>query len=298
MRELGICKNSSRLYEGNRNSGSPVINHAPLLPIDFIGIDKPHTLKEFDGYKGHVFRELSFDPITKVRRGIVYKLNENQPVTWRVHDPSRKDIELSSWGSGGAQKLDAIGYNSDSLAYLRELKKFPRVVLGESPYQSYWKILSIETLFNSQSLVTLKAMSSFGTVPELIVEKVPENAKSLLTTSLDNTESSANRLGAIETVDACRSTLSIVFGALAGNLTLDLGAGIRKRIDANLKSNPKGNGQDLITFNAEIVRRLHSRAKPNEMVKLSTRPISDEDACLALNCLWFILIELRWAKND
>jgi hypothetical protein len=90
---------------------------------------------------------------------------------------------------------------------------------------------------------------------------------------------------------------SIVLGTLASDLTLDLGKGTSKKIEFNKQVNPKGNGQDLITHNAEIVRRLHSRGKPNEQNKHNTRTITDEDAQLALKCLWFVLVELGWARN-
>jgi hypothetical protein len=298
MRELGVCKSSGRLYEGNRNSGAPVVHQSPILPIEFIGVSGPTTLKEVDGYSGIIFREESFDPITKIRRGRVYRLNESQPVTWRVQDLSRRYLEFNPSTGGVAQQLDTVGYNIDSLADLRGVKPLPKVVLGQEPFQTYWKILAIETQYDGKPLLTLKALSSFGAVPELIENQIPEQAKKLLVGRIENVEAAANKLGPIETVDACRSALSIVFGALACDLTLDLGQGIKKRLAANLLVNPKGNGQDLIIHNAEIVRRLHSRGKPSEMVDLKTRPVSDEDANLALKCLWFILVELGWAKNE
>ncbi len=296
MRELGVCKSSGRLYEGNRNSGAPVVHQSPILPIEFIGTSGLPTLKEVDGYSGIIFHEESFDPITKIRRGRVYLLNESQPVTWRVQDSSRKDLDYEAWANGAAQKLDTVGYNIDSLAYLLGLKPLPKVVLGQEPFQTYWKILAIETQYDGKPLLTLKALSSFGAVPELIETQIPEQARQLLVDAVENVEAVANRLGPIETVDACRSALSVVLGALADDLTLDLGKGINKRIAHNKEANPNGNGQDLVIHNAEIVRRLHSRGKPNESVKLKTRPISDEDANLALNCLWFVLVELGWAR--
>jgi hypothetical protein len=90
-----------------------------------------------------------------------------------------------------------------------------------------------------------------------------------------------------------------VFGALAENTTLDLGLGISHRIKENQSKskNPNANGQDLITQNADIVRRLHPRGKASEKEKHQTRAISQEDANLALNCLWFVLVELGRARD-
>lgn len=298
MRELGICKSSGRLYEGNRNSGTAVANSNPILPITMIGIDLPASISSIGGYSALIFREESFDPITKIRRGRVYRINESQPVTWRVQDASRKDLKYTAWANGAAQELETTSYNIDSLSYLRNLQSLPKIVLGEAPFQTNWKILAIETQFDGKPLITIKALSSFGTMPELITNQIPTLSKAKLINAVENVEAVANRLGSVETVDACRSALSIVLGALAGDLTLDLGAGIARRIKSNQERNNKGNGQDLVTHSADIVRRLHSRGKPNEEVKLNTRPVSDEDANLALKCLWFILVELGWAKGE
>ena len=298
MRELGICNSSGRLYEGNRNSGTPVTNSNPILPITMIGVDLPTPAASINGFSGLIFREETFDPITKIRRGRVYKINESQPITWRVQDASRRDLEYKAWANGTAQELEATSYNIDSLSYLRNLKSLPKVVLGESPFQTNWKILAIETQFDGKALITIKALSSFGTMPELITNQLPTLVKTKLIKAVENVEAVANRLGPIETVDACRSALSLVFGALADDLTLDLGAGITKRIKSNQERNKKGNGQNLVTHSADIVRRLHSRSKPNEEVRLNTRSVSDEDANLALKCLWFVLVELGWAKDE
>ena len=293
MRELGICKSSGRLYEGNRNSGTPVTNANPILPIAMIGVDLPTPQASISGFSGLIFREESFDPITKIRRGRVYRINESQPVTWRV-----QDLEYKAWANGAAQEIEATSYNIDSLSYLRNFKSLPKIVLGEAPFQTNWKILAIETQFNGKPLITIKALSSFGTMPELITNQLPTLVKAKLIKAVENVEAVANRLGSVETVDACRSALSLVFGALADDLTLDLGAGISKRIKSNQERNKKGNGQDLVTHSAEIVRRLHSRSKPNEEARLNTRSVSDEDANLALKCLWFVLVELGWAKDE
>ncbi|MBC3766980.1 hypothetical protein [Neptunicella marina] len=295
MNELGICKRSGRLYEGNSSAGIAINYHVPLMPIELVGVE----MQQGRTSTSMIFREDSFDPITKIRRGRVYTevLGRNDP--WHVHDFGRTDLKRVGWDQGEAQELEATSYNADSLTSLRQLSPLPKVILGKSPHHTYWKILSIETQFDGKPLLTLKAMTSFGAVPELMLNQVPEIAQTLIQDALENVEIAANRIGAIETVDACRNALSIVLGTLADNLELELGQGINHRIKKNQANakNSNANGQDLIIHSAEIVRRLHPRGKSNEKEKHKTRPVSQEDANLALNCLWFVLVELGWARG-
>jgi hypothetical protein len=297
MSELGICKRSGRLYEGNSSAGIAINYHVPIIPIEFVGVDMQQDNPSLN-QPNLVFREDSFDPITKIRRGRVYKevIGHNQP--WRVHDFARTDLKRVQWDQGEAQELEVTSYYAAPLFQLRQMTSLPKVILGKTPHHTYWKILSIETQYDGKPMLTLKAISNFGTVPELVLNQVPEIAQKPIQDALENVEVAANKIGSVETVDACRNALSIVFGALAQDTTLDLGQGISHRIKVNKaeSKNPNANGQDLITQNADIVRRLHPRGKANEMVRRNTRAISQEDANLALNCLWFVLVELGWAK--
>ncbi|BDY05971.1 hypothetical protein [Ferrimonas sp. YFM] len=297
MREIAFCKLSGRLYQGRSSFGTPVENPTPMLPIEFVGVDMQVPDRELWGYSGLIFREDSFDPITKIRRGRVYRQYSSQPATWHVQDPIRKDLNTRPWGGGLAQLLEAISYQIDSLTSLRSCSALPKVVLGDEPYHSFWKVLSIESQVDGQPLITLKALHSFGVIPELLAHHIqPTTALRSIQQTLDKVEASANRLGPVDTIDRCRDALSVVFGALAGDLHLDLGKGVGKYVESNKARNPKGNGENLVSRCADTVRRLHYRGKPNEQERHQTRPLTDDDANLALSCLWFVLVELGWAK--
>ncbi|CAI3966807.1 hypothetical protein [Alteromonas macleodii] len=293
MRELGICKKTGRVYEGSSGSGIPVEGRSNLFPITFheLNIDAPtHSV---DGFPPLLFREDSFDSITKIRRGRVVKLStETQPKVWRVHDQIRKDLKLVSWASGAAQETELFTYQRSPLNELKGLSKFPNVIIGEAPHHSIWSLLSIEKQYDGALLLTLKAVRSLGVVPDVNFNKYSAPARKELKRALEQVEVSANKLSPKDTVDRCRDALSIVFGDLANNLTVDLGQGISKYLERNKVKDSKRDGQDLISKNADIVRVLHARGKPNESHKHSTRPIDEEDANLALNCLWFVLTEL------
>lgn len=95
MRELGICRQTGRVYEGSSGSGIPVEGRSNLFPIAFheTSIDAPaHSI---DGFPPLLFREDSFDPITKIRRGRVVKLSsEIQPKFRRVHERIKRVLKL------------------------------------------------------------------------------------------------------------------------------------------------------------------------------------------------------------
>lgn len=297
MRYLGICENSGRQYEGSMHHAIPVTSGIHLLPISFIGHEINISSKVF-GYSYLLFREDSFDPITRIRRGRVYKASDNQPNDWHVQDPLRADLPIKKWGHGQAQVLNVIEYQQDSMNSLENSPYLrPIVQLGEEPFCSFWQIISIETGLNGLPQLILKAKNSLLTIPELIENRIPLQAIHSLKGVLEKVENAANRLGPIDTIDRCRDALSIIFSTLANDPTLDLGKGISHEIKKNKERNPKSDGNNLVTINADIVRRLHARGKPNEQERYNTRQLTDQDAELALRSLWFVLVELGWAHS-
>jgi hypothetical protein len=79
---------SNRLYyEGASNYGhgiwpSPVVSVATLIQSE---VDRRSISPSGDLMRvGMVFREDSFDPVTRIRRGRLYCKSQNQPDTWYV----------------------------------------------------------------------------------------------------------------------------------------------------------------------------------------------------------------------
>lgn len=293
MNELAVCNTSGRFYEGNQHSGLPITGRLRVFPISFVGSEESAGCT-FNSSPKFIFREDSFDPITKVRRGRVYVLGDIQPVTWRIQDQDRKDLLSEPWGNRGfAQRLEQTTiYRPKTVSVFRNNGKYPVAQIGGDTASSFWNILLVEKQFDGVELVTLKATKSFGVIPELLERNIPQMALMSLKDVLDKIDISAGRLSAVDTVDRCRDALSIVFGALAENMKLDLGKGVNAYRAKELGNN----GNNLITNAADVVRRLHSRGKPSEKEAYSTRALTDEDADLALNSLWFVLVELGWAR--
>ncbi|MGS2718283.1 hypothetical protein ACVBE9_08940 [Eionea flava] len=295
MNFLGICRDSGLIYQGTPSHATPLSPMPLLLPITFV-----HKSDDYDcmaggsdevlHYPNCVFKEDYFDPITQIRRGSIFKQFGNQPDKWRVQDSLRTDLKQVSWAGGVAQEVNVIAYQRDPLNNLRNSIIFPELLLGKTPFYSIWKILSIESSAFDVPVITLKSHRSFGVVPELLESNVPSEIVRSLSDALEKVVNSSHRLGPVDVVDRCRDALSIVFGCLVDNLTIDLGKAVQQYVNQQEKKN-----ENLSSWSGRVVARLHSRGKPNEQKKQNKRALSEEDAQLALRCLWLVLVEQGWA---
>lgn len=290
MNYIGICRSNGDLYEGNPSSGSPSPSSTMLLPVRFS--DSDADVKETLGYPQSVFKEDFFDPITKIRRGRIFNAGGNQPQNWYVHHPARQDLIKVNCRNGTAQQIELITYQKDPLSNLRHNTKLPDLIIGKEPFISIWKILSIETSFSGTPVLTMKSYRSFGVIPELKLEAIPRVARDKVISALDKVDNSSNRLGPTDTVDRCRDALSVVFGHLIDGPGKDLNKAVNGYITQY------NDGKDnLISWAGKMVARLHSRGKPNEQHNLGLSELVEEDAQLALRCLWLVLVEIGWTRN-
>jgi hypothetical protein len=289
MEFLGISTDDSTIYEGHMHAGFRPVTQPLLVPIEFLAFPLTAWSKSAPSAPS-LFREDFFDPITRIRRGRVFALRDcSQPSVWQVHDPLRPHPHTSKIHYQERVYL----YERSGLGPLRiaPLKTANHdVVIGAEPFISFWKIISVENSVHGTPILTLKSYRSLGDLPELITSRVPEEIRAKLNEVLEHVANSNNRAGALDVVDRSRAALSLILGHLAGDRGLDLGATINK-IQAE-----KQNSRPLLCHAASIVARLHSRGKPNEEFNHGTRPVSEEDAQLAIGCLGLVLKEIGWAK--
>jgi hypothetical protein len=294
MRELGICSNTNAVYEGSSTScATRVVPNPLLLPIRFLSTDEPRPIDQNDGYSMEIFREESFDPVTKIRRGRVFSRRHQSCLKsiWHVQDHLRSDLPVVNWAHGVAQEIALVNYSADNLFDLRKpenIRHRPRVLLGWEEHCTIWQIVSVETPIHSGPFLTLKALYSLGDLPELVESAIPLLIRSRLVEEWDKLDGTLNRLAAVDVVDRCRAFLSIVFGHLCGDSTRDLSDAI------NLYA--KNGKEDVHVSAGRIVAKLHSRGKPNEQHARDLRPPNDADAQLALRCVGIILLDLGWAR--
>lgn len=298
MSFLGIDRDSGATYVGETMSSGYRCQSEPFLaPIRFAlgpnvaGFEK--TEGAFNLPK-RIFKEVFFDPITRVRRGEVYAQYPSQPVRWTAQDHYRKDMGNAFIALGSKYLFDLVTYQHDRLEELRSNfgnRSCPRVVLGDDEFTTFWKIISVESSISKVPVLTIKSEQFFGEVPEIVADKVPESVRQNLTVLLDDIASSAHRLSPVAVVDRCRDCLAMVFGGANGAPDKDLTPSMNEWVRSG------GNSEDVRVHCGRIVARLHSRGKPNEQAAKGLPPLSESDALLALRCLWTVLIEFGCARG-
>jgi len=291
---IGIDKDRNLVYEGSSNWGHALWPSPPFTPAKiscsteghFSAANRPDPI---DG--GCIFREDAFDPSSRIRRGRFYEARGAQPAEWhvQVHPalPTEKmDVELP-----GTIRKRLDTYYACPLQNLipSDCKSQPLVLLGFRDRFSIWSIVNVEAISTGEDLVTLKARSGLGVLPEIIESKILKRYRARVQESLANFADEVHRSAPISVIDRARDAVSEILLAkykATSSDAKDLGA-MANRLE-----------QDEFTVaacSARIIARLHARAKPVEKAKRKLRPIREQDAELAVQCVGTVLCEIGWA---
>lgn len=284
MFHLAIGTDDGLIYGGARGMLLHRLTPYPmLLPLYFESSADMRETSDIRDAPGRLFLEDSFDPITRIRRGRIYcRETGGQPAQRYIEAPSS---EL------GTMEKRLYTYQRESLYPLKGAhgSKLPKILLGGDDFQSLWAILAIEQDANETYVLTLKSYRSLGELPELDFEQIPQKLHKALTGRLEHVENAIHRATPNDIVDRCRDVLSLVFGELCGFSEKDLGPAIKAFSELS-KDQPK----HLLLDASDLVRRLHSRGKPNVQERFQTRALEEEDGQLAVRCLGLALREIGW----
>lgn len=265
---------------------SPVISSAVIIGTKKYSKDELETilinnLIESPNYyytELLLFREDSFDPITRIRRGRFYQLSKSNP----FQNPEFIFNFLSVMNKRTLYTYDSF----------YQISRKNLIAIGSA--DSVWRIVSVDRISTGEFLVTLKSRNTFGVIPEIDEEKIPEKYRKEIMPELDRFIDVANRETPASIVDAARNTAIILirnFTYISNNepeiFTMDLGKLIK-----TLKDTKK----ELSSLAAEIINRLHPRNKPNERKRLKLRPVTEEDSELAVCLIGTLIQEFGWAK--
>lgn len=237
-----------------------------------------------------VFREDSYDPTTRIRRGRFYQKIDGFALTWeRVKfEPYLRPAAISIAGAGGADFQFAAEQTELLMRELIGIKGYD-VGIGELPAQTRWKIIAAESLSDGGVLYTLRSQSSFGLLPPL---SKPEDA--YIENSYQNVVEAGLRYDPEAIVDACRNGASKILGEYCESPEVDLGL-LANRLQERKKL--------ALASTANILARLHARTKPSEQARQSSgptplRPIGEDDGLLAIRLFGFILQDLGYSKAE
>jgi len=299
MKFLAIDEAMQHPYEGNGGAW------VAIYPPPFIAAaSHADPSEESDQslampYAPLVFREDTFDAVTRIRRGRFYALSqEGQPAQLMCVAPH------PTWGAWGGRRISA-----DSPCVERRCFKYEQIqcnpladpdwksrpiVIGSC--ESAWRLIASEHIITGEWLVTLKARHALGVLPEVDRAKIPETGKAKAIETIDTLINAAYRESPESIVDRARAAAQWCFATWAaaefkddGLLTCELAPladAVEKRSG---KSKP-----DVSIWTARALARLHSRAKPNEQERRDTRPVMEADAEYALAAMGLLLRELGW----
>jgi hypothetical protein len=297
---LGICNNSGVVYEGFGAADlpsfpTPSITQAKLIQTEADWDQLPQGLMQ-DPLQW-VFREDSFDPVTRTRRGRLFEPQpgQAQPNQQRVGPHPFEDPMMRQVGREGRVAKTLYTFSAcNPLLNMPSQGQGMVLALGGVRASSAWRIIQTEALANGAVMVTLKALSVFGIIPAVDLNQIAEPFRPAVAEAIDRVLDSAFRETPISVVDHCRATLTVLLSRwLVQNgheneqaLALDLG---------QLANKIEKRSMDCSAKVSQIVARLHARGKPNEQHARGLRSPDNSDSEFALNAVGLVLREFKWA---
>lgn len=296
MLAIAIDDNKFLAYEGDGHHGhaiwpAPVFSIATLLtkPEDISHIPASGFLNQTQ----FVFREDSFDPVTRIRRGRLYQTPGTQPQEWRVEAHPAYSKETREAHANGGWLLKRLNgfYAWPAIRDVVGSMTSVQIALGTRDAYTIWRLVDIERIVTGEDLLTLRARAALGALPELNTAAIPAEGKAKVLETIDRLSNAAHRAGPEDIIEAARAAAQWCLGVYLADL------------EGDIKHRQKDLGQlatllkdkKILEPLARIFARLHSRAKPNEQERYDTRPLLEGDAEYALAAIGMLLREVHWS---
>jgi hypothetical protein len=304
MSRIGIERDSGLVYEGRESAcylalPTPVLSQCALVksPDDLTKLPTSFDANPFSW----IFREESFDAVSRVRRGRVFeKQGGSNWEPWLVNAHSSLVSDYAQGRPDGriVKQLNLF-MECQALLGMPQRAEGSQLAIGVAGAFSLWRILQVERTLSADVMVTLRAESAMGILPEIDETRVPPASLGAVRTAITRVLDVAYRELPTSVVDQCRNAC-----AAMGSHWL-----YHRNGDAQILEKDLGNvinaiqrelGVDksrTICSALDIVNRLHPRGKHNEVHKYDLRNVTDEDAALAVHATGFLIREFDWAAG-
>lgn len=305
MSRLGIERHTGLVFEGRDDPSfpswpTPMISHATLIDAPS-ALDKlPHNLERSPF--GWMFREDSFDPVSRVRRGRLYQKFGNQDFESMMVQPHPAlAIAAANRVAYDGRVTKDIGVFIECTDLLSQPNNGTGMLLaiGAADAYSLWQILQVERSVNLDVMVTLRARSAMGVLPEIAWEKIQPSNRGLVRSAITRVIDAAYKELPTSVVDQCRNAATVLVSRwmhqVANDATpieKDLGAWI-STIHKRFAEKPRV----ALCSALEIINKLHPRGKDNELMRIGLRAVTEGDADFAIHAIGFVIRELDWAAN-
>lgn len=304
MARLGFERRSGLVYEGRDGPTHPVWL-TPIL-VQATLIENPGDLQKLPGDfdsspYNWMFVDQSFDPASRVRRGRLFQSFGNagwETVHVEAHPAHSSDVNRIANGVGRTGKELSVFMECTSLLQKRNRGEGMQLALGQRDSYSLWLIIQTERIATGDVLVTLRAESPFGILPQLDKSKIHPDYVKGVEAALERVLNSAYRELPQSVVDHCRNAAVMVISRW---MQAETGAGAPVEQDLGhwirAVKNHFGEHEMVALRSAlEAINRLHPRGKDNEANKYQLRQVEEADAEYAVHAISFVLRELKWTK--
>ena len=268
--------NTGDYYEGSRNFLRAIYPRPHISPARLVISLVPIDI---------VFREDSYDPTTRVRRGRFYQETSSFHISSGLvpYWPYPRPQEIPDGKVGTVFHFQTVFEQKNQLnTDLSRSKDDYGVLIGMAPFETRWRVIDAEFLSDGTVLFALKSLSSFGLLPILKTDDLEIKA------AYEKVVDAALKYAPVPVVDVCRESTRVILAKYL-NLPGDL-ADLIKKI-------PKDRSMTL--WSTQIINRLHPRGKSSEKERrlkdgTPIRAVVDNDAVLAVRLFGFLLTELGY----
>lgn len=284
---------SERIYEGNLHFLHAIYPMPAVSKVSIAAPSKP-DLYDFGAViptMPPIFREDSFDPTTRIRRGRFYVPNNPTRADWQA-----AWVNNYPYGPpvGDQPRFYSCEAYTSFQGHPRPDPKKSLVLLGDLGQETAWRVVGAERLYNHEILITLRAVDTLGILPELNFAAIPAERRTDIQQAMEKVADAAHQYLPVPIVDLCRESARLL---LAGWLQARGGGQVRGDLGDLIKQIAAES--ECMSAAARILARLHARGKSSEQDRqadrgVDLREIASADADLSVALYAFLLRETGW----
>jgi hypothetical protein len=297
MRAIAIDESLWLFYEGTHAKLGHAIWPAPSTSTATVlragdEVETALPTSNFINEMKMVFREDGFDSVTRVRRGRLYKASDMRPEEWQVqpHPAFPDEMRVARvYGGSLARRLYAF-YAWPAMRELANHIGTTLIALGTLEAFSLWRVVDVERVVTGEDLLTLRARSALGTLPDLNEAAVLPEDRAAISDVLERLARAAYTADAASVAHLARDAAQCCLSRWLAERNRDPRIK-HKDLSGLIKILEDEQNKSMVM----LLARLHSRAKPNERERYGTRSVDQGDAEFAVSAVGMLLRELGWA---
>lgn len=205
---LGIEQHTGLIYEGTGNPEIPAIPMPSVVRAKII--EQSADWKSLPGPSeafGLVFREDSFDAVSRTRRGRLYQKKEGTQPEQHTVSAHPYDRGLLPGYDKATRKSMFVYMSCTDILHRPNQGQGLVLALGSSHGASAWRVVQTEAVYSGAVMVTLKSLSVYGILPELDADKVEDRFRPAVAQALARVLDSAFKESPGSVVDNCRDAM-------------------------------------------------------------------------------------------